>query len=149
MTLEECSAVVAEVLLAWRVAPEGERLSGEALLRWRELPAIERRYFTALCAPYSDPHAFERTKTVTLNEAGDGCTITFSPPYPEPCDCGRPALVDFSADAVRCSRCLHAWPMKRALVAGKGFEPLRGNLLESVDRKDIGYAIERLPPEES
>ncbi len=149
-SLAECSALVTEVMLAMRLfTTEGEAYRGESLMRWRELTEIERRYFSALVAPYHDPHAFERTQTAALNEAGDGCTITFSPPYPEPCECGRPVFIDFYTDAARCCRCLRSWPMKRHLSQGKKFETLRGDkpLAELVDRLDIGYAIERLPKE--
>jgi hypothetical protein len=34
--LAACDALVSEVLMAWRLVPEGEKLSGAALLRWRQ-----------------------------------------------------------------------------------------------------------------
>lgn len=143
-SLRECTDLVGEVLTAMRVfTPEGGSYTGESLFRWRELPAVERAYFSALLSPYIDPHAFVRTQTVVSTE--DGCRYEYSHPFPEPCGCGVAVHGDWFSDAVRCSRCLHAWPLKRALASGHKPELLREPLFDSVDRKNIGYAIERLP----
>jgi hypothetical protein len=142
--IEDCEAAVSEVLLAWRLCcPEGAMLNGSHLLAWRSLPARERSYFAALLAPYEDRHAMTRTQTSALTE--NGCVFTYDPPYAEPCECGRPVYVDYMRDAVRCSRCLHAWPARRQLAQGKNFDGIPSSkILESVDRTDIGFAIERV-----
>lgn len=144
--LEEADATVAETLLAWRLCvPHGEPFTGRHLLALRQLPAKERAYYAALLAPYEDPHAWTRMQTASEADAGGHRVITYTPPYPKPCACSRPVLrLAGGSRAARCSRCLASWPTRdwadddcRSLA-----EPLIAR--NSVDRADIGYAIERL-----
>ncbi len=103
--LDECNALAAEFFLAWRVCcADGERMSGAPLHRLRQLPAKERAYFTALVAPYEDPHRFTRVNVVgPANEFGRP-TVTHEPPYPAPCACNRPVFHMHETHSVRCSR---------------------------------------------
>jgi hypothetical protein len=145
--LAECDALVAEVLMAWRFAPEGGELSGATLLRWRELPAKERAYFAALVAPCVDEHALTRVSTVVQHDDGS-CTCIYEPPFAAPCDCARPLYVDYERCGVRCTRCLHAWSWKLQQVRECTGEPAREIIreLSAVTRVDMGYAIEHVLP---
>lgn len=149
-TEESCNARVAELFLAWRViSPEGGEFRGAHLLRFRQLPPKERAYFAALVAPYDDPHW--QTRTQEALDRGEGrCEVIHTPPYPEACACTAALFVDHSRQAVRCSRCLHASPFSRLAraaqqAAGVPLPPvLRDPIIDSVNRADVGYAIERV-----
>jgi len=148
-TLESCDALVAELFLAWRVInPEGGEFNGAHLLRFRQLPAKERSYFAALVTPYEDPHWATRTQEVVTE--GDRTHVVYTPPYPHSCECVAPVFADQSRQTLRCSRCLHAWPFSRVArlvmeTAGVQTRPfLLDPLIDSVNRVDMGYAIERV-----
>jgi hypothetical protein len=147
-TEAECDALVAEFELAQRVFwTEGRWFTGNDLYRWRQLPAQEKAYFAALVAPCHDPHAC--TRTGETSTASDGSPrITYTPPYPEPCACTARVFVDGERSAVRCSRCLHVWSLRHQDEPSMLVMVSRGSLTHplsaSVDRKDMGYAIERL-----
>jgi hypothetical protein len=150
-TIEECNALVAELLAVWRaVTPEASQPTGADLLRWRLLPENERQYFAALMAAYEDPHRFTRKQTQETHADG-GVIFHYDPPHPQQCECARPVFVDYIYSAVRCSRCLQAWRLRPHLAASVGggsppVEQLRGVLIDAVQKSDMGYAIERVLP---
>lgn len=144
--LEECDAIVADVLMAWRFfSDEGRELTGAALLRWRQLPERERVYFRALVAPYEDKHYGTRTQTPVHQEDGS-VLFLYDPPLPAPCSCKRPVFIDIMHNSVRCVRCLHAWSLRRQEAAECAGDLMPAVLwkLGDVDRLDMGYALEQV-----
>lgn len=144
--LEECNALVLEFHVAHRIISNpGRVFSGADLLRFRQLPPPEQAYFTFLVAPILDPHV-SRTTTVSEPDASGHRTVSYDPPYPEPCACGCAVFVDHQRNGARCSRCLHAWwPWVHSESANRRtLRRLSEPLIDSVNRSDMGYAIERL-----
>jgi len=144
-TLEECNALVAEFWVAYTVAGQlGVQFSGRDLLRFRQLPPLERVYFEALVAPIVDGHASTRTQTVSEPDASGHCSVTYDPPYPEPCACKSRLFLSQYGTAARCSRCLRAWPLvdKRVQRDALNAALLTQPLIESVLRDDMAHAID-------
>lgn len=146
-TLKECDDLVNEFWVAYRVfcAP-GRSFTGADLLGFRQLPQKEQAYYKALIAPYEDPHAEARTQTVSSGPDENGIfTVAYDPPLPEACGCRRPVVMDHMRAAVRCSRCLHAWPwLERRFDENNYAAVLHEPIVGSVDRIDMGHAIERM-----
>jgi hypothetical protein len=140
-TLEECNTLVSELTVAYLVTGGlGDVFTGENLHRFRQLPAKERAYFAALVAPLEDPHAATRTQTVSEPDEFGRRTVTYDPPLPQACECHRPVFRDYARRAVRCGRCLKAWPDTFSLRGMN--DELRMPLIDSVDRADMGHAID-------
>ncbi len=141
-TQTECEAIAAEVSAALRVFTEnGRELNGGDLRRWRALAQNTRAYFVALLAPHVDPDEMTRVETSVPDGPGRWRVIA-EPPHPEPCACTAPVLADYTRDAVRCSRCLRSWRMRRGHGLAGNRPHLGYPLIKSVQWSDLLRALE-------